>query len=85
MTFPQIHTNGTSRETLFLGYQNASDKLREFITAWEAIEFNARDYYPIGNDAFTKARGLRFDMESKIRGVKVYLDSHVEHVYHESS
>lgn len=84
MTFPQIHINGTSRETLFLGYQNASDKLREFITAWQAIEFNVRDYYPMGDDAFSAAANMRQEMETKIRDVKVYLDAHVEHVYHES-
>jgi len=82
MTLPQIHINGTGRETLFLGYQNAEDKLREFITAWESIEFNARDYYPMGEHAFTAALATRQEMASKIRDLKVYLGAHVEHVYH---
>ena len=53
---PLVHLNGTGKQRLMDGYSNALDSVRDAITAFEAIEFNARDYYPMGPDSFKKAR-----------------------------
>lgn len=43
--FPTIHLNGTSREMLSEGYFKAWRELNNAIAAFNAIEFNCRDYY----------------------------------------
>jgi hypothetical protein len=52
ITLPLIHLNGTSRNNLIDGYDKAAYALSDFENAFDAIEFNARDYYPKGPDAF---------------------------------
>ena len=48
MIYPTIHTNGTSPEMLRRGYEDARLAVVKAIQALDAIEFNARDYYPQG-------------------------------------
>jgi hypothetical protein len=73
--------NGTGIKTLTEDYDNASDKLRDFVDTWERMEFNARDYYPHGPEAWTKARDARDAINAKIREIKQYIDAHREHLY----
>ena len=56
MKLPTIHINGTGRNALESDYRAVRAKLRETIAAFEAVEFNGRDYYPQGPSAFTEAR-----------------------------
>jgi len=81
MTLPLIHLNGTSKETLAEGYDNAACKLREFIDAWEGVEFNARDYYPQGPEAWNEALAKREEMNAKIVEVLEYLTDHREVIH----
>lgn len=78
---PLVHLNGTRKKTLLDGYDQAADKLHDFIEAWGGIEFNARDYYPNGPEAWTAARDARDEMNRHIRAVREYLDAHREHLY----
>ncbi len=78
---PSIHLNGSGRATLQSGYDLAAEKLRDFVEAWQAIEFNARDYYVQGADAWTAARDERAAMSKRIGEVSAYLDSIREHLY----
>jgi hypothetical protein len=81
MILPTIHHNGTSREMLAEGYDAADDALHNFIDAFGSIEFNARDYYVQGPDAWTAAREARNQINQKIRDIKLYLDKHREHIH----
>lgn len=72
-TNPTIHLNGTSGKDLEESYGNAADKLEDFCEAWGQIEFNARDYYVQGPEAYTAARKERDEAAAKIREVRAYL------------
>lgn len=78
---PLIHLNGTGIETLQEGYAEAADRLRDFIKRWGRIEFNARDYYPNGPDAWPKAIEAREAISAKIAEIEDYIDLHREHLY----
>ncbi len=56
MLLPSIHLNGTSAEQLLEQACEAGNAVRAAIVALEAAGPNARDYYPQGDDAFTRAR-----------------------------
>lgn len=56
MTFPVIHLNGTSPETLLEGYRDAYAAIGDAIRAIGKIEFDARDYYPAGMETWNAAR-----------------------------
>lgn len=53
---PTVHLNGTGLETLQRGWTATADALDEAIAKANAIEFNSRDYYPAGPEAFERAR-----------------------------
>lgn len=55
ITLPTIHSNGTSARKLAQDYGLARRLLRDAIVALEQVEFNGRDYYPQGGDAWTQA------------------------------
>lgn len=76
MTTPTIHLNGTGFDTLWQGYEQADQKHREFTKAFGQIEFNARDYYVQGPDAWTQAVEQRQAICQKLRDIKDYLDAH---------
>lgn len=77
LTMPTVHMNGSGFDTLFNGYDEAADELRKFTDKFGRIEFNARDYYVQGPDAYTKAREQRDEINAKIRDIKKYLDDHL--------
>ena len=77
---PTIHANGTGAQTLYNGYQDARHRLLEAIRAFEAVEFNARDYYPQSPEAWTDARAERVAMAQKLGDVETYLIAHLVHI-----
>lgn len=80
-TLPTLHLNGTGREGLQRDYQAAYKALVAFRDAFAAIEFNARDYYPQGNQAYYQARSER-DLEmERIGRLMLYLETHLAHLY----
>jgi hypothetical protein len=80
MILPTIHLNGTGKNALERDYRNARVKLREAIRAFESIDFNGRDYYPQGEEAFTLARRERDFLAQKLKDVNEYLEAHTEHI-----
>lgn len=78
---PTIHLNGTSQKMLFTGYDRAASLLHNFTEAWSEIEFNARDYYVDGPQAWGKAMDCRQEISRRIQEVKDYLNAHREHLY----
>ena len=80
LTLPTIHLNGTSRATLTEGYLAASRALSDAIRAFDAIEFNCRDYYVQPADAWARATTQRDVMRSHLRSVQQYLLAHLMHL-----
>jgi hypothetical protein len=81
LTLPLVHMNGTGKATLCDDYDAASEALRDFIDAWGKMEFNSRDYYPLGPDAWGKARDARDEINRKIRDIDEYIDAHRAHLH----
>ena len=81
MIFPTIHSNGTSPEMLRRGYEDARLAVGAAIRAMHAMEFNARDYYPQGAEAWTRAsreHGLRLDALACVCSELEKLEMHVQ-------
>ncbi len=55
MKVPTIHLNGTGKEMLVRGYEEAHRAIREAQKALSNVEFNPRDYYVQGPGAWTEA------------------------------
>lgn len=77
---PSVHLNGTSRAMLTEGYQAAYAKLQETLRAFQAIEFNARDYYVQGDDAYRTAVQQRGAAFQQLCNARDYLEAHLIHL-----
>lgn len=80
LTLPSIHLNGTSRATLSEGYGTAYRALQDAIRAFNAIEFNCRDYYVQPAGAWTAAVTERDTAAAHLRAVQQYLETHLIHL-----
>lgn len=78
---PTIHSNGTSLNTLIDGYDAIDEALYRLYLKWSEVEFNARDYYPQGPDAYIQARDERQQHAAKIQEVRAYIDGIRQHLY----
>jgi hypothetical protein len=77
---PTIHLNGTGRDTLLRDYSEAYTQLIKFRDAFARIEFNARDFYVQGSDAFPRARSARDELRLRIGQLMEYLEAHLAHL-----
>ena len=75
---PTVHMNGTSHKMLTQDYEDAYFAFKTFIKAFGHIEFNARDYYPQGPDAWTEAVEARMEINQKIQSIVKYVEDHLE-------
>lgn len=69
MRIPTIHLNGTGKKMLLEGYLEAYRAIRQAKKALTNIEFNPRDYYVQGSNAWeeaTREMQERFNALSKI-------------------
>ena len=80
ITKPLVHLNGTSREALLDGYTNACHALRSAREAVIEASPNARDYYPLGNDAYRKAEKEHVARLQKLEDVRRELEALALHV-----
>jgi len=55
MIKPTVHMNGTSKRMLLEGYSDARQAVRHAQVMMGKIEFNARDYYVQGPEAWAQA------------------------------
>jgi len=55
LSVPTVHLNGTSREELVTQLTEASNAVRDAITAVQKASPNGRDYYPQGSGATQEA------------------------------
>lgn len=81
MIFPVLHLNGTSREGLMDPIRDACGAVQEAIGALEDAAPNARDYYPLGPDAFETARREHGDRVRRLREVRDELIVIHQHLY----
>lgn len=77
---PTVHLNGTGRKMLADDYGTAYRALQAAIQAFQTIEFNARDYYVQGQDAFSHARTARDVQLHHLCRVRDYLEAHLIHL-----
>jgi hypothetical protein len=81
MQLPLIHLNGNSGQKLGNQYFEALKALQQFEEAFQAIEFHLRDYYPLGDEAWLKARAQRQVQWTNIGSIRQYLDAHTGHCF----
>jgi hypothetical protein len=81
LQMPLIHMNGNSGTTLGNQYFEALKVLNTFQDAFEKIEFHSRDYYPLGDEAWLKARAQRQAQWANINSLRNYLDAHAGHCW----
>ena len=81
MQLPIIHMNGNSGSKLGHQYFEALKALGTFRKVFQEIEFHARDYYPLGDEAWLKARAQRTAQWANIESIQTYLDAHAGHCF----
>lgn len=79
-TLPTIHSNGTGKQTLLDGYLDAYHAVDAVAMTLRKVEFNARDYYVQGPDAWPQAVKERQEMFAKLESIKQDLMSILTHV-----
>lgn len=77
---PIVHLNGTSREMLAEGWDKSSEALDLLVEAFRATTFHSRDYYPLGDDAWTEALNKRIEMRVLLDTLREYIDAHRAHL-----
>jgi len=80
LTFPLIHLNGNSRESLRDGYINARRDLQKAINSFYAIDFHARNYYPLPSGSWERATAERDTIREGLHKAHTYLERHIEHL-----
>ena len=80
MILPTIHLNGTSPEMLKKDYLKTWGILGEARDALQAVEFNGRDYYPQGPEAWAQARAEHRDRFARIDALRAELMEILEHL-----
>lgn len=81
MTLPTIHSNGTSVQTLIDGYDAIDEALYRLTLKWNEVEFNARDYYPQGPEAWEDAMKERQKHSANLKALQDYLNAIRNHLY----
>lgn len=81
MQLPLIHLNGNSPQNLGGQYWEALRVLNELQEKFSKIEFHARDYYPLGDEVWLKARAQREVQKANIASLRKYLDAHAAHCF----
>ena len=80
LILPTIHTNGSNAAGLARQYGLARRMLRDAILTLGQVEFNARDYYPQGDEAWKTAReqhAARFAALEKINRELAEIEQHI--------
>jgi hypothetical protein len=77
ITAPTVHLNGTGYKDLWTGYEAAYEAIRAAQDALGKIEFNSRDYYVQGPEAWGKAQDHRNEQRQVLANVEEYLLQHL--------
>jgi hypothetical protein len=80
MIFPTIHLNGTSQRQLLEDQCNMVHALSTALDTMSEFGPNGRDYYPQGDQAFTRARKEHEERMAAVRKVKFEIEKIAEYV-----
>ena len=80
MTFPTVHLNGTSKESLLARYVEATDAVRSAIEMLCEAAPNGRDYYLQGPEVYQVAAAEHDLRVLKLRDVMNDLEDLAQHV-----
>tara|TARA_R110000824_G_scaffold3437_12_gene16327 strand:- start:722 stop:1036 length:315 start_codon:yes stop_codon:yes gene_type:complete len=73
---PQIHLNGTGRETLIEETEKARDSLMVAVKAFEAMTYHSRDFYILDDSlAYERAAAKRHEMGLNFVALAKYIDA----------
>ena len=75
---PTVHLGGTSHKMLTQDYEDAYFAFKTFTKAFGHIEFNARDYFVQGPEAWMAALKARTEINLKILHISEYIQKHLE-------
>jgi hypothetical protein len=78
--YPAVHLNGTSKERLERSYQDAYSAVLRAECAVGKIEFNERDYYPQGGEAWETAKRQAQEVAAHLEAVQTYLGEIIGHL-----
>lgn len=81
LQLPIFHLNGNNPKALGQQYFNALMALDEFQDKFFAIEFHARDYYPLGDEAWLKAKTQWETQKANMASLRDFLDVHTSHCF----
>lgn len=81
MILPTIHSGGTSRAALIRDYDAAARAFKDFVDAWQAIDFNGRDYYVQGSPAWHLAVEERYQHTQDLDKLCDYLTEIRTHLH----
>lgn len=81
MQVPTVHLNGTSKDDLLKGLENASYCLTQAYEALKQTAPNGRDYYPQGNEALGKATEEHMDRLRRLDAINDEIDELAGEIY----
>jgi hypothetical protein len=78
---PQIHLNGTGRETLLEETEKARDALLVAVSRFERMTCHGRDFYILNDSlAYEKAAAKRHEMGLNFVELAEYIDARLTHL-----
>ena len=80
-TLPTIHMNGTPAKMLLEGYDNLEGALLAAKDAFGKVEFNARDYYPQGMEAWKAARDEWAELQTQLNAIREKVVAVMIHIH----
>ncbi len=66
---PRIHLNGTTPDELLRQFTDVAAALREALEKIQSAAPNGRDYYPLGDGAFSRAAKQHTRQREAVEGV----------------
>jgi hypothetical protein len=72
---PLVHLNGTAKVDLVEQVRNACHKARGFKEALSEMYPNARDYYPLGEQAYINVKSQMLDRMCALNGIISQLEA----------
>lgn len=84
MQLPLFHLNGNTPERLGKQYFEALKAVQDLENKFSNIEFHSRDYYPLGEEAWLKARTQWEIQRDNIHSLRKHLEVHASHCFESS-
>jgi hypothetical protein len=76
-TLPLVHLNGSGEKALLNQYRDLFEAVSNAVNVFEGMEFHSRDYYPLGDVQWEKARAERLHVFEAMQLVYKYSMDHL--------